>query len=73
MSSVNWRCQIYHNGNQQTRMIEEKKIYKTMIKKFYQKPEAKIVALHQVNILAGTTPPESGGGDSDPFTPDEKG
>lgn len=37
-----------------------------MIKKFYQKPEATIVALHQVNILAGTTPPDSGGGESDP-------
>ena len=39
-----------------------------MIKKLYQKPEAKIVALHQVNILAGTTTPpiDSGGGESDP-------
>lgn len=39
-----------------------------MIKKFYQKPEAKIVALHQVNILAGTTtPPDSGGDSTDPI------
>lgn len=38
-----------------------------MIKKLYQKPEATIVALHQVNILAGTTPPDSGGDQTYPI------
>jgi hypothetical protein len=43
-----------------------------MIKKLYQKPEATIVALHQVNILAGTTPPDSGGDQTDPTTNNEQ-
>jgi hypothetical protein len=37
-----------------------------MIKKLYQKPEATIVALHQVNILAGTAGPDPGDS-TDPF------